>query len=192
MGLSMQLRGVVALAAASFAGSLVAVPAGAGEYLKPEQAKQFLAGKLFSYTCFEGTTGAGRIHADGSVIGTIRVRGNGPSRFVMLPKDTIRIKSDSICASVHGLPISPCFNVEQIDANSFRGSISGLGFAACTFTRRGPRMQVAELPVSLQAPGASAKHVFRPRAVKSADATPRSVGAPAAEPELKLRPSTRD
>lgn len=192
MGLCMQLRGVVALAAASFAGMLASeLPASAGEYMKPEQAKQFLAGKLFSYTCFEGTTGAGRIHADGSVIGTIRVRGSGPSHFVMLPRDTIRIKPDSICASVQGLPISPCFNVEQIDANSFRGSISGLGFAACTFTRRGSHTQVAEAPVSLQAPGAS-RHVFRPHVVKSADATPRMVEPPAPAPELKLRPSKND
>ena len=192
MGLCMQLRGVVALAAASFAGMLASeLPASAGEYMKPEQAKQFLAGKLFSYTCFEGTTGAGRIHADGSVIGTIRVRGNGPSQFVMLPRDTIRIKPDSICASVQGLPISSCFNVEQIDANSFRGSISGLGFAACTFTRRGPNMQVADLPVSLQARGSS-KHMFRPRGVKSADATPRAVEPPMPAPEMKLRPSTRE
>ena len=38
-------------------------PASAEE-LKPDEARRFVAGKLFSYTCFEGTTGAGRIHAD--------------------------------------------------------------------------------------------------------------------------------
>jgi len=182
----MQLRGVVAVAALSF----VALPAEAGEYLKPEQAKQMFAGKLYSYTCFEGTTGAGRIHADGSVIGTIRVRGNGPSRFVMLPKGTIRIKPDSICAQVAGMPFSPCFNVEQIDANSFRGSISGIGFAACTFTRHtSNHMQVAEGPVSLAHPRAASK--FRPhhgKAVRSANATPRDRDS-FPEPEMKLRPT---
>jgi len=191
MGLCMQLRGVVAVAALSF----VALPAEAGEYLKPEQAKQMFAGKLYSYTCFEGTTGAGRIHADGSVIGTIRVRGTGPSRFVMLPKDTIRIRPDSICAQVAGMPFSPCFNVEQIDANHFRGSISGLGFAYCDFKKQSPRMQTAELPTSLLAPAATP--VFRPhhsKAVKSADATATSSinSAPVTDSEMKLRPTTRD
>ena len=188
MGLRMQLRGVVALTAlfAGFAG-----PASAGEYLRPEQAKAFVAGRLFSYTCFEGTTGTGRIHADGSVMGTIRVRGTGPQRFVALPANTIRVKPEAICASVAGMPIEPCFNIERIDNNNFKGSISGLGFASCTFTRGGNRVQMADLPVSLSAPGAPAAPMFRPRAVRpvrSADATPR---APA-EPDMKLRPSTRD
>ncbi len=189
MGLRMQLRGVVALTAL-FAG--FALPASAGEYLRPEQAKAFVAGRLFSYTCFEGTTGTGRIHADGSVMGTIRVRGNGPQRFVALPANTIRVKPDAICASVAGMPIEPCFNVERIDNNNFKGSISGLGFASCTFTRGGNRMQVADLPLGLQAPGASTAPMFRPRAVKSvksADATPRD---PVGGPELKLRSTTRD
>ena len=34
-------------------------------------------GKLFSYTCFDGTVGMGRIFADGSVVGTIRLGGRG-------------------------------------------------------------------------------------------------------------------
>jgi len=186
MGLRMQLRGVLAVAALSVA----ALPADAGEYLKPEQAKAMFAGKLYSYTCFEGTTGAGRIHADGSVIGTIRVRGNGPSRFVMLPKNTVRVRPDSICASVPGVPFSPCFNVEVIDAHSFRGSISGLGFASCVFTRRGSgHIQVAEAPpLSLTRPGTPTFRPHHPRAARTADAASQAP-APAAEPELRLRPS---
>jgi hypothetical protein len=37
----------------------------------PEQARAFVVGKVFSYTCFEGTSGVGRIFPDGSVVGTI-------------------------------------------------------------------------------------------------------------------------
>ena len=43
--------------------------------MKPDEARRFVVGKQFSYTCFEGTTGSGRIHADGSVAGYIQIRG---------------------------------------------------------------------------------------------------------------------
>ena len=126
------------------AGIVAAMPAMAGE-LRPEEAKQFIAGKHFSYTCFEGSTGSGRINADGSVVGTIQVRGSGPAHFVTLPAGTIRVQPDSICASVRGMLFQPCFAVNQIDARSFRGSISGLGFAYCDFIRRNPRLEVSDL-----------------------------------------------
>jgi hypothetical protein len=122
-------------------GIIAAMPALAGE-LKPEEAKHFIAGKHFSYSCFEGTTGSGRVNADGSVAGTIQVRGSGPTRFVTLPVGTIRVQPDSICATVRGLPFQPCFSINQTDAKSFRGSISGLGFAYCDFTHRNPRLEL--------------------------------------------------
>ncbi|HLK80419.1 MAG TPA: hypothetical protein VKT99_02845 [Xanthobacteraceae bacterium] len=124
------------------AGIVAAMPAWAGE-LKPEEAKRFIAGKYFSYTCFEGTTGAGRINADGSVVGTIQVRGSGPARLIALPTGTIQVRADSICASLRGMLFQPCFNVYQTDAKSFRGSIAGLGFAYCDFTRRNPKLEVS-------------------------------------------------
>ena len=135
------------------AGIVAAMPAWAGE-LKPLEAKRFVAGKYFSYTCFEGTTGAGRINADGSVVGTIQVRGGGPVKLVALPTGTIRVQPDSICASLHGMLFQPCFRVEQTDARSFRGSISGLGFAYCDFTRRNPRLEI-----STTSPGLSLRPV---------------------------------
>jgi hypothetical protein len=138
--LVMVTRSILILAAVS-----VAVPAAAGE-LRPDEAKRFIAGKHFSYTCFDGTTGAGRINGDGSVAGTIQVRGSGPAHFVTLPAGTIRVQPDSICASVHGIPFQPCFAVNQTSTRSFRGSISGLGFAYCDFTRRNPRLEVSAPP----------------------------------------------
>ena len=124
------------------AGIIAAMPALAAE-LRPEQARQFIAGKHFSYTCFDGSSGAGRVNADGSVVGTIQVRGSGPVHLVTLPTGTIRVQPDSICANVRGLLFQPCFAVNQIDARSFRGSISGLGFAYCDFVRRNPRLDVS-------------------------------------------------
>ncbi len=124
------------------AGIVAAMPAWAGE-LKPEEAKRFIAGKYFSYTCFEGTSGAGRINADGSVVGTIQVRGSGPARLIALPTGTIQVRPDSICASLRGMLFQPCFTVQQTDARSFRGSIAGLGFAYCDFTRRNPKLEIS-------------------------------------------------
>lgn len=121
---------------------IAALPAKAGE-LKYDDAKRLLAGKLFSYSCFDGTTGAGRIHADGSVAGTIRIQGAGPLRFVSFPSGTVRNNGGSICAAVKGIPIAPCFRVVQTSDYTFRGSISGLGFAYCDFTGRGARMHLA-------------------------------------------------
>jgi hypothetical protein len=109
------------------------------EDMTPEQARAFIAGKLFSYNCFDGTSGIGRIFGDGSIIGTIRPGGSSEVRFATLPAGTIRVTSTSVCAYLPGLPIQPCFRVQKIDIRSFRGSISGLGFAYCDFHQRNPR-----------------------------------------------------
>jgi hypothetical protein len=68
------------------------------EELGPEQARAFVAGKLFAYTCFDGTVGMGRILDDGSVIGTIRPGGRGEMRFATLPPNTLKVEGGSICA----------------------------------------------------------------------------------------------
>src|SRR5262249_53282651 len=125
------------------AGLGIAFPATAAE-MKPEDAKRFVSRQLFSYTCFEGTTGQGRIHADGSIIGTISIRGTAPPRYVVLPANTIRIQPDSICASVRGVAFQPCFNVQMTSQSSFRGSLSGFGFAYCDFVRVNSRVQMAK------------------------------------------------
>jgi hypothetical protein len=116
---------------------LVASPALA-EPLSVDAARRFVVGKTFAYNCFDGTRGAGRIQGDLSVAGTVQLRGNGPVRFVQLPPGTLKVKGDSVCASVRGIPFEPCFNVDRTDERSFRGSVMGFGFAYCDFTRRGP------------------------------------------------------
>jgi hypothetical protein len=134
----MSVRVVVAGAAL-----LCSLPVSAQERLSAEQARSFVAGKLFAYTCFDGTAGAGRIQADGSAVGTIQFQGKGPVHRAALPVNTLQLKGDSVCASIRGMPFQPCFNVYKLDNRSFRGAISGLGFAYCDFTRRSPRVQVA-------------------------------------------------
>jgi len=109
--------------------------------LRPDEAKRFVAGKLFSYTCFDGTRGVGRIYADGAVVGTMQAPGK-PARFVAMPVGTIKVTSSSICASLRGSLFEPCFDLVQTSRTSFRGSISGLGFAYCDFVRRDPRVEM--------------------------------------------------
>lgn len=110
--------------------------------LGPEQARAFVVGKLFAYTCFDGTAGMGRIFSDGSVVGTIQPGGRGSIRFAALPAGTLRVEGSSMCAHLSGLPIAPCFRVERIDYHSFRGSIAGMGFAYCDFRQHNPRTQI--------------------------------------------------
>ena len=116
--------------------TLFALGPAAAEQMNVASARQFVLGKLFSFNCFEGTRGAGRVYGDGSVAGTIQFRGNGAIRYVTLPAGTVRTETESVCASVQGLPIQPCFNLDKTDQVSFRGSISGFSFAYCDFTRR--------------------------------------------------------
>ena len=125
----------VAIVCAFVVGAASAV----AEELAPEQARAFVVGKLFSYTCFDGTVGMGRIFSDGSVVGTIRPGGQSQVRFAALPAGTIKVSSNAMCAHLAGLPIEPCFRVQKIDYRSFRGSISGLSFAYCDFYQRNPR-----------------------------------------------------
>jgi hypothetical protein len=136
----------------------------AAEELGAEQARAFVVGKLFSYTCFEGTAGMGRIFADGSVVGTIRMRGEGPPRFATLPAGTIRVDGQSMCAHLAGLPFTPCFRVDRIDHKSFRGSLAGLNFAYCDFYQRNPRSQlISRHPEpSGEPPVLNARTVLRP------------------------------
>jgi hypothetical protein len=125
-----------------FAGVLSASSAIA-EDLGPDQARAFVVGKLFTYTCFDGTSGVGRIFADGSVVGTIRAGGSSEVRFANLPPGTIKTTATSMCAHLRGLPIEPCFRVQKLDHHSFRGSLSGLGFAYCDFIQRNARSQLS-------------------------------------------------
>jgi len=131
------LRGIVLTA-----GLLAALPAVAGE-MTADEARRFVIGKMFNYTCFEGTRGQGRVLSDGSVIGSIQFQGSGQVRYAALPPGTLHVRGEAVCASLRGLPVQPCFNLARINENSFRGSISGLGFASCEFTRRSGRATVA-------------------------------------------------
>jgi hypothetical protein len=160
---SMSVRWLVVCASVLTAGWL-GVGQGIAEELGPEQARAFVVGKLFAYTCFEGTSGVGRIYSDGSVVGTIKIRGQGQTRFAALPAGTIRVDGQSMCAHLAGMPFTPCFRVEKIDYHSFRGSLAGLSFAYCDFYQRNPRSHLisssAEDPATT--PVATVRPALRP------------------------------
>ena len=132
--------------------ALLAAGPSAAEQLNVEAARQFVVGKLFAFNCFEGTHGAGRIYVDGSVAGTVQFGGSGPLRYVVLPAGTVRAEGQAVCASVSGLPIQPCFNLDKTDPQSFRGSVSGLRFAYCDFTRRNTRTNMVRTTEGLRTP----------------------------------------
>lgn len=170
VGCSMLLRVAVLCAGVFGAGAAFA------EELGPEQAKAFVVGKLFAYNCFDGTVGMGRILDDGSVIGTIRPGGRGEMRFATLPPNTLRVESGSICAHLSGLPIEPCFRVQKIDYKSFRGSVSGFGFAYCDFQQHNPRAELMTHS-STRAPVAAPPRAVAPVAGPALAIAPASVAA---------------
>lgn len=117
------------------AGAMI-MPALAG-MMTAEEARKFVAGRVFAFTCFDGTRGAGRILDDMGAAGAIQFSGAGPIRHVRLPGNTLQIRGQSVCASLRGLPFEPCFNLDKTSEVSFRGSVSGMGFAYCDFHHQG-------------------------------------------------------
>lgn len=139
----------------------VAAPALAGS-MSAEEARRFVAGKVFAFTCFDGTRGAGRILDDMGAAGSIQFSGSGPIRHVRLPGNTLQVRGQAVCASLKGLPFEPCFNLDKRDDRTFRGSVSGMGFAYCDFRHQGGQQMLL------------ARAVARPRslrATRSADAS---------------------
>ena len=136
------------------AGVMVA-PALAGQ-MNADEARRFVAGKVFAFTCFDGTRGAGRVLDDMGATGAVQFSGAGPIRHLRLPGNTLQIRGQAVCASIKGIPFEPCFNLDKKDEHSFRGSVSGMGFAYCDFRHQGAAQMMmaraAARPRSLRPP----------------------------------------
>jgi hypothetical protein len=139
------------------AGAMI-MPALAG-MMTAEEARKFVAGKVFAFTCADGTRGAGRILDDMGAAGAVQFSGAGPIRHVRLPGNTLLIRGQSVCASLRGLPFEPCFNLDKTSEVSFRGSVSGMGFAYCDFHNQGGTQMLM------------ARAVARPRSLRRAEQT---------------------
>jgi hypothetical protein len=120
----------------------IAAPAMAGHMMNADEARRFVAGKVFAFTCFDGTRGAGRVFEDGGAAGAVQFSGSGPIRHMRLPGNTLQVRGQAVCASLKGLPFGPCFNLDKQSDRSFRGSVSGMGFAYCDFNHQGGRQML--------------------------------------------------
>ena len=118
------------------AGAVIA-PALAGQMMNADEARRFVAGKVFAFTCFDGTRGAGRVLDDGGAAGAVQFSGSGPVRHMRLPGNTLQVRGQAVCASLKGVPFEPCFNLDKRDERNFRGSVSGMSFAYCDFRHQG-------------------------------------------------------
>jgi hypothetical protein len=150
----------------------IAAPALAG-MMTADEARRFVAGKVFAFSCVDGTRGAGRLLDDMGAAGSVQFNGAGPIRHVRLPGNTLQIRGQSVCASIKGLPFEPCFNLDRKDERSFRGSVSGMGFAYCDFRHQGGGQQML-----------MARSVARPRSLHGAEA--RSADASRAEVSARV------
>src|SRR6187399_2535514 len=140
------------LGAATAVAMIVPVLAGS---MNADEARRFVNGKVFAFTCFDGTRGAGRIMDDLGAAGSVQFSGSGPIRHVRLPGNTLQIRGQAVCASIKGMPFEPCFNLDKQDERNFRGSVSGMGFAYCDFRRQGAAQMLlarAGRPRSLRPP----------------------------------------
>ena len=127
--------------------------------MNADEARRFVAGKVFAFTCFDGTRGAGRILDDLGAAGAVQFSGAGPVKHLRLPGNTLQIRGQNVCASIKGIPFEPCFNLDRKDDRSFRGSVSGMGFAYCDFHHQGGNQMLM------------ARAVARPRSLRSSERT---------------------
>lgn len=165
------------------AGAMIA-PALAG-MMNADEARRFVAGKVFAFTCFDGTRGAGRVLDDLGAAGSIQFSGSGPVRHVRLPGNTLQIRGQAVCASIKGLPFEPCFNLDKRDDRSFRGSVSGMGFAYCDFRHQGAAQMLMARAV------ARPRSLHAPEPTRSADASRTEISARVETPAVesaKLEP----
>ncbi len=114
--------------------SLLAFSPALAEDLDAEAARQFIVGKLFAFTCADGTRGAARIYDDGSVIGTVQFYGSEQPRPIWLPSETLKFTGATVCGSLNRREL--CFALSKTSDQSFRASITGLDFAYCDFAER--------------------------------------------------------
>jgi hypothetical protein len=157
------------------AGAVIA-PALAGQ-MNADEARRFVSGKVFAFTCFDGTRGAGRILDDMGAAGAVQFSGAGPIRHLRLPGNTLQVRGQAVCASIKGIPFEPCFNLDKKDERSFRGSVSGMNFAYCDFRHQGAVQMLM------------ARAVARPRSLRppeqSADASRAEVSARVETPHVE-------
>src|ERR1700694_4050979 len=150
----------------------------AGQMMNADEARKFVAGKVFAFTCFDGTRGAGRVLDDMGAAGAVQFSGSGPVRRMRLPGNTLQVRGQAVCASIKGIPFEPCFNLDKKDDRNFRGSVSGMGFAYCDFPHQG----AAEILMARAV--ARPRSLHPPEQTRSADASHAEISARVETPHV--------
>src|SRR5205807_5853072 len=156
----------------------VMAPALAGQ-MTADEARRFVNGKVFAFSCFDGTRGAGRVLDDMGAAGAVQFAGAGPVRHLRLPGNTLQVRGQAVCASIKGVPFEPCFNLDKKDERSFRGSVSGMGFAYCDFRHQGAAQMLMARAV------ARPRSLHAPEQTRSADASHTDVSARVETPKVE-------
>jgi hypothetical protein len=179
------LRTAVALAVLAATGPALADP------MNAESARRFVVGKTFSFTCFEGTAGTGRIFSDGSVAGVVKIQGTGPTRFMHLPPGTLFTKGEAVCSTMKGAFFNPCFNLNRTSDRSFRGTVSGFGFMYCDFTRGAREMRTASTTETADPSAATPRRSIRHGKPRNEAAVTPAVSAAPVQPVISepLKPA---
>jgi hypothetical protein len=172
------------------AGAVIA-PVLAGQMMNADEARRFVSGKVFAFTCFDGTRGAGRVLDDGGAAGAVQFSGAGPMRHIRLPGNTLQVRGQAVCASIKGIPFEPCFNLDKTDDRNFRGSVSGMNFAYCDFRHQGVAQMLMARAV------ARPRSLHPPEQTRSADASHTDISARVETPRVEsaridpVKPETR-
>ena len=94
---SSMLRRVAVVGACVLGAGLFATSLALAEDLNPDQARAFVVGKLFSYTCFEGTAGSGRVASSGELPSDLGARNTAT---IITARSTTRSTTKVLALSV--------------------------------------------------------------------------------------------
>jgi hypothetical protein len=103
--------------------TLLAFSPALAENLDAEAARRFIVGKLFAFTCADGSRGVARVYDDGSVIGTIQFHGSEQPRPVWLPAETLKLTGETVCASLNRTEL--CFALSKTVIKVFGPRLRG-------------------------------------------------------------------
>ena len=117
--------------------------------------------------------------------GAVQFSGAGPVRHLRLPGNTLQIRGQPFAPRSRA-SLRAVFQSRKKDERSFRGSVSGMGFAYCDFRHQGAAQMLL------------ARAVARPRALhpsghaRSADAAQAEIWGECALRQLKAAGSVRE
>ena len=133
------------------AGAVIA-PELAGQMMNADEARRFVAGKVFAFTCFDGTPRRRRVLR----MAARRARYNFPAPVrcaTCASRQYAQVRGQSVCAGIAFRSSRASTSTSKTSATSAIGL--GMGFAYCDFRRQGAAQMLL------------ARAVARPRSLRS-------------------------